>query len=298
MSGWKRYHPLYAGRDKYGEVASDSFNESHNTSIQTEVHQDPVMSSGDQVNVNRVEEGAVQGGNFVNSTLHHPIFNIVSPAGSLFSQNYQKVTFIGRGSFGEAWKVQPKHVNTSQEFMMKEISCNELDVDAGKNEIEMLRLCRHEGIVCYFEDFYEESKLLIIMEFCDGGTLAKFIAAQKTKLLPVDFIMEWLRQLASGVCFIHQKKIIHRDLKPANIFLTSDKRLKIGDFGIAKKLDETCGYASTFVGTAVYIAPEIHGGEKYDMMADMWSLGVIFYEIATLKNPFHGKGFLLAVCQV
>ena len=109
--------------------------------------------------------------------------------------------------------------------------------------------------------------------------------------------MDWLKQLTSGVCFIHQKKIIHRDLKPANIFLTLDKKLKIGDFGIAKKLDRTSGRARTFVGTAVYIAPEIHGGEDYDMKADMWSLGVTFYEITTLKNPFHGKGFFKAICE-
>ena len=103
--------------------------------------------------------------------------------------------------------------------------------------------------------------------------------------------------MTSGVCFIHKKKIIHRDLKPANIFLTRDKKLKIGDFGIAKGLDKTSGLASTFVGTAIYIAPEIHGGDKYNMMADMWSLGVIFFEIISLKKPFQGRGFFQAICK-
>ena len=92
-------------------------------------------------------------------------------------------------------------------------------------------------------------------------------------------------------------KIIHRDLKPANIFLTSDKNLKIGDFGISKGLDKTSGLASTFAGTAVYIAPEVHGGLKYNMMADLWALGVIFFEIITLKKPFYGKDFLQAICK-
>ena len=88
-----------------------------------------------------------------------------------------------------------------------------------------------------------------------------------------------------------------RDLKPANIFLTFDKKLKIGDFGVAKGLDRTSGLASTFAGTAVYIAPEIHGGERYDMSADLWSLGCIIFEIATLKKPFSGKAFLQAICK-
>ena len=135
------------------------------------------------------------------------------------------------------------------------------------------------------------------MEFCSGGDLARYIEAQQQKhrILPVDFITEWCKQLTSGVCFIHKMEIIHRDLKPANIFITSDKKLKIGDFGIAKVLDS--GFASTFAGTAVYTAPEIHGGERYDMSADVWSLGCVIFEIATLKKPFLGRDFFQAICK-
>ena len=134
------------------------------------------------------------------------------------------------------------------------------------------------------------------MEFCDGGNLAKFIEGQ-TELLHVDFIMEWVRQLTSGVCFIHKMKIIHRDLKPANIFLTSDQKLKIGDFGIAKILDKSSGLASTRAGTFLYMAPEILGGDKYNTMADMWSLGIIIFEIITYKKPFHGHDWLHAISK-
>ena len=238
----------------------------------------------------------VQGGNFVKSSLNHPIFNFQSPRGTLCSDNYQRIEMIGRGTFGEAWKVQAKHLNTSQVFVMKEISCRQQDYNAGKNEIKMLKMCRHESIVSYVEDFYEENKILIIMEFCSGGDLAEFIDKQQ-HLLPVDFITKWCKQLTSGLCLIHKMKIIHRDLKPANIFLTTDKKLKIGDFGIAKGLDKTSGLVSTFAGTALYIAPEIHGGEKYSRMADLWALGVIFFEIITLTKPFHGKGFLQAISK-
>ena len=250
------------------------------------------MSPGYHVNVNN----GAQGGNFVNCDLQNNTFNIHSPGGSLFRENYQRKSFIGKGSYGEAWKVQPKNVfTTSQEFMMvKEISCTEEDFKAGINEIEMLKLCRHENIICYIENFYEQSKLLMIMEFCDGGNLAKFIEAQ-TELLNVDFITEWVRQLTSGVCFIHKKKIIHRDLKPANIFLTSDKKLRIGDFGIAKMLDKSSGLASTRAGTLLYMAPEILGGDKYNTMADMWSLGIIIFEIITYKRPFQGHNWLPAI---
>ncbi len=159
-----------------------------------------------------------------------------------------------------------------------------------------MKSCLDERIVCYIEDFYENSKIQIIMEYCEGGDLAKFIEGQ-AQVLNVDFIIEWIAQLASGVSFIHKMKIIHRDLKPANIFLTADKKLKIGDFGVAKGLDRTSGLASTFAGTAVYIAPEIHGGEKYYMTADLWSLGCIIFEIATFKKAFFGKDFFQAICK-
>ena len=148
-----------------------------------------------------------------------------SKIGTKFGKKYRKVTFIGRGAFGEAWKIESKQ--NCGIYILKEISCAEHDVNAGRNEIDMLKQCHHESIVRYIEDFYEKSKFLIIMEFCSGGDLAKFIDAQ-TQYLPVDFIIEWLLQLSSGVCFIHKKKIIHRDLKPANIFLTTGKKLKIG----------------------------------------------------------------------
>ena len=260
---------------------------------QVTLARDPqIDGAGDSLNVNK----GAQGGNFVKSQLHQPTFNIQSPRGSPLSQNYQKIRFIGKGSFGEVWIVKAKNVHASQEFIMKEITCTKENVEIGKNEIAQLKNCRNENIVCYIEDFNENSKIQIIMEYCEGGDLAKFISAQ-TQFLDVDFIIEWVKQLTSGVCFIHRKKIIHRDLKPANIFLTSDKSLKIGDFGISKKLERTIDLASTFAGTAVYTAPEIHGCEKYNTMADLWSLRVIFFEMITLKKPFHGKYIFEAISK-
>ena len=219
---------------------------------------------------------------------------LTSSMGSQFSQKYRKVELIGSGSFGKAWKVHLRH--GSGEFILKEIICSEKDVLKGKDEIDFLKKCRHESIVTYIEDFYEKSKFLIIMEFCSGGDLAEFIEAQ-TQFLPEDFIIKWALQLTSGVCYIHKMKIIHRDLKPANIFLSSDKKLKIGDFGVAKGLDKTSGLASTKAGTNVYMAPEIHGGDKYNTMADVWSLGVVIFEIITYKRPFHGHNCLQAIFQ-
>ena len=137
-----------------------------------------VMSPGDHINVN---EG-IQGGNFDNCQVNNPVINLQTPGGDSFRENYQKSEYIGKGSFGEAWIVKPKNlVDNKEKFILKEISCTKENLKAGKNEIAMLKNCRNERIVCYIEDFYENGKILIIMEYCEGGDLSKFIEYQVEK---------------------------------------------------------------------------------------------------------------------
>ena len=86
---------------------------------------------------------------------------------------------------------------------------------------------------------------------------------------------------------VHDRKIIHRDLKSQNIFLTSAGIIKLGDFGIARILNSTHANAKTMVGTPYYLAPELVQSKPYSFEADLWSLGVILYELAALKPPFN-----------
>ena len=273
----------------------DHLNYAHKTTV-ARVHK-PDGVSGDPVQHHNLNENkGVQGANFVNSPVYNPVFNIQSPERRTYHDYYQKIKLIGKGSFGEAWIVKPKNVGDNDRFIMKEITCTEENVETGKNEITLLKNCHHERIVSYIEDFYKKSKIQIIMEYCEGGDLAKFIE-ERTEPLEVEFILEWVIQLTTGVKFIHGKNIIHRDLKPENIFLTSENKLKIGDFGVSKGLGRTSGVASTRTGTPVYMAPEILGGDKYNTMADIWSLGIIIFEIITFKKPFHGHDWLQAITK-
>ena len=86
--------------------------------------------------------------------------------------------------------------------------------------------------------------------------------------------------------FMHGKRILHRDIKTANIFVAGDGILKLGDFGIARDIGTINAKLNTEVGTPQYMSPEILKGESYDSRADMWSLGVILYELITLAKPF------------
>ena len=98
-------------------------------------------------------------------------------------------------------------------------------------------------------------------------------------------------ELCYGIKEIHKNNLIHRDLKPENIFLTSNMKIKIGDFGITKQLKNVNDYAKTLVGTYLYMAPEIINGEKYNTKVDIWALGCIIHELCTLNYCFNGSSY-------
>ena len=253
---------------------------------------------GDRVH-NMVGEGGAQGGNFVHSSVHNPVFNIHTSGREKFSEHFQRIKKIGQGSFGEAWLVKPKNVTSVGAFIMKEIRCSEQDANMESQEIEILKQVFHENVVQYIQHFFEESNLLIVMEFCDGGDLMQLIEKKKpNQHLKETIVTDFIKQITKGTAYLHNKKIIHRDLKPSNIFISSKNLLKIGDFGISKKHNNTMSMANTLVGTTIYIAPEIYGGMPYNEKADVWSLGCIFYELASLQPAFGGHNFILAIAQV
>lgn len=102
-------------------------------------------------------------------------------------------------------------------------------------------------------------------------------------------ILNWLAHLTLAIHYLHENRILHRDIKPQNIFLTKEGTIKLGDFGIAKKLDFAIDYTKTTLGTPYYLSPEIVLGKQYGFPSDMWMLGVVLYELMTLEKPFEGE---------
>jgi len=111
----------------------------------------------------------------------------------------------------------------------------------------------------------------------------------KGKKLPEEVIWKYFIQMCLGISYIHSKNILHRDLKTQNIFITKDGNVRIGDLGVAKMLSSQTQFASTFVGTPYYLSPEMCEEKPYNEKSDVWALGVIFYEIVTLKRPFEAN---------
>eukprot|EP00826_Nyctotherus_ovalis_P018401 TRINITY_DN1550_c0_g3_i2.p1 TRINITY_DN1550_c0_g3~~TRINITY_DN1550_c0_g3_i2.p1 ORF type:complete len:637 (+),score=190.19 TRINITY_DN1550_c0_g3_i2:1816-3726(+) len=120
-----------------------------------------------------------------------------------------------------------------------------------------------------------------------GGDLGQRIAAKKH--FPEKQILNWLLQVALALRYCHDRKVLHRDLKAKNIFLTADGAVKLGDFGIAKVLSHTLDTTKTIVGTPYYLSPEIIQNKPYGLESDIWSLGVLLYEMCALKPPFNAR---------
>ena len=114
------------------------------------------------------------------------------------------------------------------------------------------------------------------MEFAELGDLKSVINKQilnNYKKINEEQIWDWAFQIASAIKYLHSKKIIHRDIKSENVFLTENKNLKLGDFGISKMLDNTLEFAKSGVGTPYYLSPEICKGDNYNFKSDIFKHG-------------------------
>ncbi len=114
------------------------------------------------------------------------------------------------------------------------------------------------------------------------------ITNQKGRFFSENQIIDWFTQLCLAMKHIHDRKILHRDIKSQNVFLTKYGLIKLGDFGIAKCLDTTLQQAKTFIGTPYYLSPEMVQNLPYSFKSDVWSMGVLLYEMCSLKMPFDG----------
>ena len=150
------------------------------------------------------------------------------------------------------------------------------------------RLSGHSHIVTIFDVGESEGRPFIVMEYLSGGTLSD--RARRSRVDPDDAI-RWLKQAADALDEAHRRGIVHRDVKPANLLLDERGDLHVGDFGIARVVDETTTgmtIAGTVLGTAGYLAPEQARGEPATPASDIYSLGVVAYELLTGGRPFEG----------
>ncbi|ROL48936.1 Serine/threonine-protein kinase Nek5 [Anabarilius grahami] len=155
--------------------------------------------------------------------------------------------------------------------------------------------------MCVCAHYPDRNNLYILMEYCDAGDLMNRIKMQRGKPFTEQQIVDWFVQICLGLKHIHDRKVLHRDIKSQNIFLTlGGLKVKLGDFGIARMLNNTMELARTCVGTPYYLSPEICENRPYNNKTDIWSLGCVLYELCTLRHPFESsnlKQLVLKICR-
>ena len=183
--------------------------------------------------------------------------------------------------------------------VIKQIDIGEMTEEERKEtlrEAKILEVLNHPNITRFREVYKtKKGKLCIVMDYCDGGDLQTKVknqakikdASGKVVYFSENEVLNWFTQICLALKHVHDKKILHRDLKSQNLFLTKRGILKLGDFGIARVLSNTKSKAKTVVGTPYYLSPEISRSESYNFKSDIWSLGVLLYEMAALQPPFN-----------
>jgi NIMA (never in mitosis gene a)-related kinase len=172
------------------------------------------------------------------------------------------------------------------------------------NEVRVLSCLKHPYIVSYRESFSENhhgnNTLSIVMDYADGGDLYQRInRTRKTgQALAERQILRWLTEAALALKYIHDKHVLHRDLKSQNLFLTSSDRIRMGDFGISKVLENTAAFAKTAIGTPYYLSPEICQEKPYSFGSDIWALGCVLYEMTALRVPFDAQNIQSLVQKI
>jgi serine/threonine protein kinase len=165
-----------------------------------------------------------------------------------------------------------------------------------QTEARAAGLLTHPNIVVVFDAGEEDGLFYITMEFVEGRSLQTMIDAHQP--FPVSRIMKLMEQVCSALDFAHQHNVVHRDIKPANLMLTSDDVVKITDFGTAKILQFGTAQTAHVMGTPSYMSPEQVKGKPVDGRSDIFSLGVILYELMTGEKPFPGQNITTVIYKI
>ena len=202
--------------------------------------------------------------------------------------HYKILEELGRGGMGVVYKAQDTKLGRT--VALKFLSPQTLGTDEEKarflREAQAAAALNHPNICTIYEIDEAEGQHFIAMELVEGESLKEMIAGG---LLPLDKVIDITRQIAVGLDKAHEQGIVHRDIKSANIMIASSGQVKIMDFGLAKSRGATqLTMEGTTLGTIQYMSPEQSSGDPVDHRSDIWSLGIVLFEMVTGRFPFSG----------
>ena len=214
--------------------------------------------------------------------------------GEVLADRYELEELVGTGGMSSVFRAHDRLLDrkVALKILHQQYSADDDYVERFKREARSVAALSHPNIVTVIDRGEHGDRQFIVFEYVAGENLKRMI--ERRGPAPVPNALELAIQIARGLAFAHQQGLVHRDVKPQNVLMNGDGRAKVTDFGIARSLDVQHGMTQTgtVLGTSDYIAPEQAQGQRVDEHSDVYSLGVVLYELLTSEVPFPGENFV------
>lgn len=210
--------------------------------------------------------------------------------GRIIAGRYEFVKYLGGGGMSNVYLAKDNILNRQVAIKVINIPPYEKEktVERFEREVQNTTILSHNNIVNVLDVEEDENCYYLVMEYIDGPTLKEYLA--KEHKLSAKEAVDMMLQVLKGIAHAHHHRIIHRDIKPQNILVTKNGTLKILDFGIARALSETALTETNHVmGSVQYLSPEQAKGQSTDEASDIYSIGIVLYELLTGHPPFNGE---------
>ena len=212
---------------------------------------------------------------------------------------YKVEAELGKGAMGVVYKATDPTIGRTVALKTTRVDVHGMESDETlkrfQAEARNAGVLNHPNIITIYDAGDQEGTFYIAMEFIEGQTLQD---ALRERVPPVEKVIDIIKQVCAGLDFAHAKGVIHRDIKPANIMIEPNGTVKIMDFGIAKGLGSGLTSTGQVVGTPNYMSPEQVKGRKLDGRSDLFSLGVVLYEMLTGERPFTGENVTTIIYKI
>jgi len=208
---------------------------------------------------------------------------------TLFDGRYRIQRKLGAGGMADVYLAEDQELGrrVAIKILNSRHGNDDQFIERFRREAKNAAALNHPNIVSIYDRGEAEDTYYIAMEFLDGRTLKELIVGRGAA--PVNVAIEYARQILSALRFAHRHGIVHRDIKPHNVLVDREGRVKVTDFGIARAGTSQMTETGSIVGTAQYLSPEQARGGEVDPRSDLYSLGVVLYELLTGKTPFDGE---------
>ncbi|KZT72042.1 Pkinase-domain-containing protein [Daedalea quercina L-15889] len=208
------------------------------------------------------------------------------PSAVSVHQLYRRLETVGKGAYGSVHK--GVEIATGNVVALKIINLDTEDDDVGdiQREVALLTQLRDApNITHYYGCFLDGPRVWIVMEYAQGGSVRTLMKACKDGVVEEKYVSVIIREVLAALSYLHKSSIIHRDLKAANVLVTGAGKVMLCDFGVSALLVTASSKRNTLVGTPHWMAPEVAQGSAYDTKADIWSLGIVIYEMVKGSAP-------------